>query len=72
MHIFAIFFVLAALSLALVVIGGMLFAHRKRIATALAGHAEKTDSSIIFCNFQTAGMPISRRFITESSLPLAA
>jgi hypothetical protein len=72
MHLLAIFFVLAALGLALVVIGGMLFAHRKRIVTALTVHEEKTDSSVIFWHGHTARMPISRRFISDSSLSLAA
>jgi hypothetical protein len=72
MHILAIFFVLAALGLAFFVIGGMLFAHHKRIFTALTVHEEKTDSSVIFWHGQTPGMPISRRFISDSSLSLAA
>lgn len=73
MHILAILFVLASLGLTLAVIGGMIFAHRDRIAGALAGHSAKSDSDMSFVAFHKA-QPTprpARRKITRAVPPLA-
>lgn len=77
MHILAILFVLANLVLALAVIGGMLFAHRERIGSALVDHvvttAERQAGYKLVGNITQfrAGVPLTPKAMVQP-LPLAA
>ena len=76
MHMLATLFVLASLVLALGVIGGMLFAHREQIVSALAGGSVTTDLGLSFKDYGTyQAFPrrAPRHFIKAlPPLPLAA
>lgn len=76
MHILATLFVLASLVFALGVIGGMLFAYREQIVSALAGGSVTTDLGLSFESYGTYQVfprRAPRHFIKAlPPLPLAA
>ncbi len=76
MHVLATLFVLASLVLALGVIGGMLFAYREQIVSALAGGSVTTDLGVSFekyGNYQAFPRRVPQPLIKAlPPLPLAA